>query len=454
MGKATTLSEAERQPARWTDTLWIAIFLSVTIGFVVIAAVDLSDYVKTSCFRLTIGDPRVILFDPHVLAIMAACILTAMALSALYYSLAAVFTQYVVWITILLQLAVSLGSSVFYLVEQKWLEGTLCLMWMLLSIFVYWLLKDNVKHATSILVAVMDVASHHPMTIIVGAVAALLTAAWSVLVGSVILAGLGKLETGKCAANGRRRPEPEFLGLLVYLAVANYTMGEVIKAIVRISLCNVYGWWFYEVKNRPRYLCMDGLKKAFSCSLGSLCFASFWIAVVSVATQILGALSQLLMTNGTEVSIVLTAWLINRFVCVFDCILSHFTNYILVHICLYNHSYIQGAQSSARILKAEGRRAVANDFLAGGTLTFGSWCIGTCSALVCYLYLRCLGDYPMEGVYFLTAYTTVIGMQIGSVFTTCIASGVQTLFVAMAVDPHRLQETHPEAFETLMETRR
>ena len=142
-------------------------------------------------------------------------------------------------------------------------------------------------------------------------------------------------------------------------------------------------------------------------------------------------------------SLVMVTILITHGFTVADWVLGHFNNFVLTHAALYNDGYIRGAQKTVGLIKSHTYRTFINDCLAGGLLTFGSWCIGATTTLACYIYLEYIIPYPVEGRELILSYVMMLGTQIGSIFTAPIASGVHTLFIASAYDADILESVHP-----------
>nr|UJH94524.1 Pns1 [Starmerella bombicola] len=457
------------KPPRWRDVPCIFILLSFLIGFIVVATLDLIDYSKTRCYKSSFGDSRVVFFDPQILSLISICILFTFIFAGLYYCIAAMYTSHFVMISMALQIAVSLGCSIFYLSQARWLSGAFSILWLISSAIIYWIVRTFIHTATIQIDITMRVAERNASLIFISVLGALFSAAWSVLIGSVALAGFGKTISEECSAKHRLRPEGEFLALLAYVAISNYLMTEMVKGCVRVAICYTFGWWCFMPKAQPPSAFVTdtrdefpsipsvtwmGLLASLTYSLGSICLSSLWLAVVKLLSQILAIWSQALMVNptvdvGPDISLILLAWLLSNFVSYLDSALTHFNNYILVYIAVDNVSYFEGFIRSLDLIASEGFNAVLNDCLAGGTLTFGSWCIASIVALIAYIYMRWIQPYPVDGIYFICSYVLLISMQICSILTTGISSGVQTIFVAMAAEPARLRQVHPQVYEAL-----
>lgn len=83
----------------------------------------------------------------------------------------------------------------------------------------------------------------------------------------------------------------------------------------------------------------------------------------------------------------------------------------------------------------------------------GATFVGYACALLAYLYLVFTKPgYNTNGQFtpVVVAYAFLIGLQICQIFTTPISSGIDTIFVAAAFDPHVMVEQHGELYGKLI----
>lgn len=433
---------------RWTDSFWIPLFSCLLAGFIVICAVDLRDYVGTLCYQFPPPSDIIPLFNLHTLVVISACSIGAIILSAIYFTVAAVLPQSFIVITMILQIIVTMATAIFYLVERDWLPGTVSLLWLVFTSLVYWMLREKIPYATLSLSKAMEIAKNYQAIILISSIGSIFPAGFSLLLAFVVMASYGKMLDSRCVLSGRYRSSEEFIGLFIYVVFTGYMINEIFKAIVRTTVCSIYGWWFYN-KDPPKFPIVGGLARALTCSFGTLCMAAFWLACSNLVCQGLTILAGYMLKSNLEVSLIIVAWLMCQITTIFDWLLAHFTNYIYVHVALYNHSYSQAAYNSLLLIRTNGYKALINDCLAGGVLTFGTWSIGSITGIICYIYLRFISPFPTEGSAYIVAYVMIMAMQIGNLFNTSILSGVQTLFVAFVRDSDQLKETRKETYDQL-----
>jgi hypothetical protein len=99
------------------------------------------------------------------------------------------------------------------------------------------------------------------------------------------------------------------------------------------------------------------------------------------------------------------------------------------------------------MMKDRGIDALVNDCLTGPVLTMGAIFTAYVCALLAYLYLHYTHPaYNDSGTFtpVVMAFAFVIGLQVCQIFTTPIASGIDTFFVAAAWDPDVLVRDHPD----------
>lgn len=105
------------------------------------------------------------------------------------------------------------------------------------------------------------------------------------------------------------------------------------------------------------------------------------------------------------------------------------------------------------MIKNRGIDALINECLIGPVLTMGATFIGYACALLAYLYLIFTHPaYNSNGGYtpVVVAFAFLIGLQIANIFTTPLASGIDTIFVAAAWDPEVLMREHPDLYARMV----
>mgnify|MGYP004706346375 CR=1 FL=1 len=454
----------EEPRIKWTEVPAIFMFVAIISGFIALSIIDLLDYSNTSCYNALFGDPRVKFFSPSILVVLSSCLGVTFILSIIYLACALRAPGWYLYTSLILQIVVTLIGVIIHLVQTSWLSGALCIFWLFLSLFLYWVLRKNKRKSVVQMTIVSELISKNPSVIVISILGAIFCSACSVLVAADTIAGFAKSVSDECSVNRQLRPEGEFLGLLTFIAISHYMMVEVVKGSIRVATSSVFGWWYYvpnELFKASEFIRLhgvtwEGLFLALTYSSGSVCLSIFFLALSKLGAQVIGAWSQELMVSSVlaqtqDISAIVLAWVLSNCVWCLNSILSHFTNYVLVNVALYNHTYFKGVQQTMHLVTSQGGKTLINDCLAGGTFAFASWCIGTLSALAAYIYMRWIALFDTEGIYFVTSFIVIVSIQISSIILVSIPTGLQTVYVAFNNDPHILQETHPHIYELLME---
>lgn len=429
--------DLQTSQANWTDILWVPVTFAIFVGYIVICSVDLNDYVKTRCYLHDKFDNVVRLFDMKCFFVLIAGAVEAILFSLIYYLLACFVTPQFVLVTMVLQLGFSLAKAVYAIIMAQWLSLGSSLVWMVFSTIVYWCVRRHISRATEILRVVMSVAKSNPSIIIVSAIGAVLSTAYALLTGMALMASYAKADSPECSIQKRQRTQPELVGALIWVSFSNSLFLGLIRATVRTAIGSVYGWYIYQ-QTPPRFPVVGGLLRSLTYSFGSLCFASILLAIGMLVANIMTSLAELFMGTGSDLSLIMLTISLSHGITVADWVLGHFHNVVLTHVALYNDSYLTGVQKTIALIKKRPYPALLNECLAGGILTFGSWCIGMSATFVCYIYLRHIIPYPVEGIPFILSYVLGLGIEVGGVFTAPIASGVHTTFVALSYDEDAL----------------
>lgn len=105
------------------------------------------------------------------------------------------------------------------------------------------------------------------------------------------------------------------------------------------------------------------------------------------------------------------------------------------------------------MIKDRGIDALVNECLISPVLSTGATFIGYVCALLAYCYLIFTSPaYNSTGSFtpVVLAFAFLIGLQICQIFTTPLASGIDTIFVAMAWDPEVLMRDHPDLYAQMI----
>ena len=127
---------------------------------------------------------------------------------------------------------------------------------------------------------------------------------------------------------------------------------------------------------------------------------------------------------------------------------AHFHRYAFAICAIYGKPFLASAQQAWGLMKSRGFDAVINDSLIGGVLQFAQIICGLFTGVIAALvaYYGFSSDWrPWAGVGF------VVGVMLMVVITEVVESAVVALFICLADDPVRLQQTKPDAYNRIMD---
>ncbi|ANB15630.1 Pns1p [Sugiyamaella lignohabitans] len=446
---------------KWNDVIFIFVFLAFVAGFIVIAALTLSAYVKHRGFEGTsiYNSQNTFSLNTHTIILFAFVTVICVVLAFLYYTLARVFTKQFIIITMILQIVISVGTAIYLLIEKDWSAGIVGLVFALFSAFCYWTMRSRIPFATIVLKTIIDVTRIVPSTLFISAIGALFSGALSMFFSVVMVATYVKYhdspDNPSCSNGGCSNGK--LIGLLVYITFSAYYMSEVARNVIRVSICGVYGSWYYSYKSdqgMPKWPALGAFKRAMTYSFGSICFGSLVVAVINLIRDLLNLAQQVNADNGGNPIVTLVLCCVQCIVGIINWAVQYFNNFAYTYIALYGKAYIPAAKDTWTIVKARGIDALINDALIGNVLTFGSMFVAYVAALFAYLFLRFTHPaYNSSGGYYpiVVGFAFVIGLQIGNITTVSINSGVHSFFVALAKDPEVFRMSYPDTFEALLQ---
>ena len=211
-----------------------------------------------------------------------------------------------------------------------------------------------------------------------------------------------------------------------------------------ITACMVGQWWF-EGEENQQYSMRTSIKRAFTTSFGTICFGSFFEALIK-------ALRRSVEDNNRG----------NRSIvsCIIGCILriieraiGYLNEWAFIFAALTGQGFVQASKSFIELFKQRGWTAVINDAVIGTTLAFLNFSIAVMSATVGGLIVYFTTNKPIEKLVFIIILVVIVGFIIGllmsSIITTILTSCVRTVFVCFALNPAALGATHPDHLQSL-----
>ncbi|KPI40659.1 Protein pns1 [Cyphellophora attinorum] len=444
----------------WAGLLLIATFL----GFVAVSGLSLYRYSKYHKFNGggVYGGSNDFSLDTNTILLFVIVLGIAFVFSALYLMLARMFTKLFVWITGILNCVFAVATAVYYLYLKLWGAGIVFAIFAVFAIicFISWI--PRIPFAVVMLQQTMDVARMPRVHVLMislmgGIVAAAFAAWWSVTLVAIYTAYMPSssgVNNPSCSDAGCS--SGKVIGLVVFVTFAGYWISEWIKNTIHTSVAGVYGSWYFcagKPGGIPKGSSWGAFKRATTYSFGSVSLGSLFIALLNMIRQALSVLRSQAGQDGSLMGTILF--------CVLGCIVSlvqwavEFINkYAFCHIALYGKGYFEAAKDTWTMIKNRGIDALVNDCLVGPVLSMGALFVAYLCTLFSYLYLEYTKPAYNEGRTFtpvIMAFSFLIGLQVCQIFTEPIASGVNTIFVAMGWDPQVAVTDHPEFWNKLVQ---
>jgi hypothetical protein len=210
-----------------------------------------------------------------------------------------------------------------------------------------------------------------------------------------------------------------------------------------ITACMVGQWWFND-QDSQQYSMKKSIKRAFTTSFGTICFGSFFEALIK-------ALRRTVEDNNRRNKSI--------FACIIGCILrlieraiGYLNEWAFIFAALTGQGFVQASKSFIELFKKRGWTAIINDAVIGTTLAFINLGIALLSAVAGGLTIYFIVDKPLEQAVVIISIiilSFIIGILMSSVITTILISCVRTVFVCFAINPAALGATHPDHLQSL-----
>jgi Plasma-membrane choline transporter len=233
---------------------------------------------------------------------------------------------------------------------------------------------------------------------------------------------------------------------------AAYWISEVIKNVVHATIAGVYGSWFFCSHNMPSGATRGALRRTMTYSFGSISLGSLLVAVINFFRQLCSIAQQDALGQSNILASVMFC-LLQCFLGLLDWVVEFINRYAFVTIALYGKSYFAAAKDTWTLIKNRGIDILVNLCLISPVLSLGAFFVGFSTGLFAYLYLLFTkpefnSDGTFTGVILFFAF--IIGLQLCNIFTTPLAAGIDTIFVASAWDPEVLMREHPDLYAQML----
>jgi hypothetical protein len=241
-------------------------------------------------------------------------------------------------------------------------------------------------------------------------------------------------------------------GVYVFCLFSFYWTSQVIKNIVHVTVCGVFGAYYFltNTPHMPTSPTLGALGRATTTSFGSVCFGSLIIAVIRTVRAILRMLQD--QNDGVLAFIACCAG------CILSCIesmLVYFNHYAYTQVAIYGKPFIQAGRDTWNMFLERGIEAIINDNLIGNVLGLGILTIGVLNAFIAYLlvvlvYPTIAANMALTVMVVLVAFLASIAFMM--LVSQVIESGVATIYTALCEDPLALSRTNPALFNKIRES--
>jgi hypothetical protein len=433
--------------------------IAVFLGFVAVSGLTMYKYSKYHTFSGggIYNAQNDFSLNTNTIVLFAFVLAVGFVFSWAYFLAAQHLTKQFIWITGILNIALAVGTAVYYLYKHLWGAGIVFAIFAIFAIicFISWI--PRIPFAVVMLQTAMDVARHHGHVFLVsfiGGVVAVAFSAWfSVTLVSVYVAYEPATDGSTNPSCGTGCSSTTVIGLVVFITFAGYWISEWIKNTIHTTVAGVYGSWYFcsgKPGGMPKGATSGAFRRAMTYSFGSISFGSLIVAIINMLRQACSIAQQNEAAQGNLIGSIMFC-VLGCFIGLLDWVVTYINRYAFSHIALYGKAYIPAAKDTWKMMKDRGIDALVNDCLTGPVLTMGSLFVAYLSALLAYLYLEFTKPaYNQNSGVFtpvIMAFAFLIGLQICQIFMTPIGSGIDTLFVAMAWDPQVLVLEHPDLYQ-------
>ncbi|KAL1844961.1 hypothetical protein VTK73DRAFT_1424 [Phialemonium thermophilum] len=460
MGEKPSFDQAFAVPKpKWNDVWAGILFLIVFAGFVVVSAISIQGYAANRRQNGGGFDDQLNTFGltTHTIILFAWVLVAALVLSYAYVWLARAFTKQFIWITGLLNIAFGLVTAVYMLVRHYWSGGIVFLLFSAFMIFAFITWIPRIPFSVLMLQTAIDVSRRHGHVYLVSALGGLLATAFAAWYSVTLVAVYVKYEpsadNAACHQGVGGCGTGKVIGLVVFVTFAAYWISEWLKNTIHTTISGVYGSWYFNARNYPTAVTRGALRRSLTYSFGSISLGSLLVAIVNFLRQLCSVAQRQEAAQGNMIASIAFC-VLGCLIGILDWAVQFLNRYAFSHIALYGKPYFAAARDTWSMIKDRGIDALVNECLTGPVFSMGATFVAYACALLAYLYLVYTHPaYNADGAFtpVVVAFAFLIGLQICHIFTTPLASGIDTIFVAAAWDPEVMIRDHPDLYGRMVQ---
>ncbi len=245
--------------------------------------------------------------------------------------------------------------------------------------------------------------------------------------------------------------------LMFLLLVSLYWGSQVIINILQTTISGVISTWYFQ-PNREKVV-LGSLFRACTYSFGSICLGSLLVAIVHVFRDMVdGAIKRINRVESRQGNLLrcITLCVLSFLLRYLEIMLVYFNKYSFCYMASWGVDYFTASSKVQQLFSRRGWSIVINDNLIIDTLTFSSLVFAFVTAgfgaLLSFFYIGTFTAIELSSsdIFILFVFLGFfMGYSVGSVLTTCIASGAACLLVCFAESSDALRANHPVEYDII-----
>lgn len=443
---------------KYNDKFWALFFLAVLVAFLVLSGFVLNamrqtwDFQGGSIYHSSNGFSM----NANTAVLFGFIVVVALVLSFLLLLFARMAARIFITTGLILNIVLGLGTAIFYFVEKYYSAAVVFLVFTLITAWCYWSCRSRIPFSATVLEITIDVMKRYPSTLVVSLIGIIVSGAFSAFFSMVIVGTYIKYNPDSnnpaCGVSGGSCGKGSLIVALVFVFFAGYYISEVIKNVIHVTICGVYGTWYYLASSdqgEPKHPALGAFRRAMTYCFGSICEGSLIVSLL----QLLRAFIQILRSNAqgngdlcASCGFLILDWIVGFI----EWLVRYFNHYAYVYVALYGKKYTKSARDTFQLIRFKGMDALINDCFVNTSLNLYAMFVAYVVALLAYFYLRFTKPaYNSDGGYYapVMAFGFLIAGQVTRISLTVIESGISTFFVALAQDPEVFQMTNRDRFD-------
>jgi hypothetical protein len=293
--------------------------------------------------------------------------------------------------------------------------------------FLWYFWRNRIDFAAALLSAVAGLTQKYPATITLSYASLAAQLVWNTfwIVTVVLLL--------------RMQNTPGY-AVSVFLIFSFYWVSQVLQNIVHVSCSGTFATWYFLSNNMPANPTAKALRRALTYSFGSICLGSLLVALIKTIRAIVRSLR--------NSRFALLACLIDCILSCLDGLLQYFNKYAFVYVAIYGSTFWTAAKQTFQMFKDTGFMAIVNDSITGTVFGMSSF-IGAILAAILGALISLIW---VDSIILVIIISFFIGYTMIFQVMQTLESGVATIFVAFAEDPHALQRNDPQLYNRFIST--